>query len=219
MIPIIYGRVTKSNGAPSIPHRGMKTTSSRSNLAIDTSKTRGGALRLALFAWCVCAAIASAACVAPPNGTWQSQPGPQQHQAYQDEAAAGEAEAAPLEAEAAAYDNEAFLDGSAGSGGGRGSGHGGGTGSGDDGGGDYGGGGDDGRGGGGGGGRQWLCTAKATYVNDAPSIGTGVGNSQEEAAQQAMDNCLTQYNLDNAGAYLFADPKTAETFCTVTECN
>jgi hypothetical protein len=198
----------------------MKTTSSRSKLAIDTSKTRGGALRPALFAWCVCAAIASAACVAPPNGTWQSQPGHQQQQAYQAEAAAGEAEAARLEAaaarleaEAAAYENEAVFDGSAGSGA-SGSGHGGGTG----GGGDYGGGGDDGRGGGGGGGRQWLCTAKATYVNDAPSIGTGVGNSQEEAAQQAMDNCLTQYNLDNAGAYLFADPKTAETFCTVTEC-
>ena len=202
----------------------MKTASSRSDLAIDTSKTRRGALRPALFAWCVCAAISSAACVVPSNGTWQSQPGPQQQQAYQDEAAAGEAEAARLEAEAArleaeaaAYDKEAPFDGSAGGGGG-GRGHGGGTGSGDHGGGDDGGGGDYGSGGGGGGGRQWLCTAKATYVNDAPSTGTGVGNSQEEAAQQAMDNCLTQYNLDNAGAYTISEPKTAETFCTVTEC-
>jgi hypothetical protein len=193
----------------------MKAPSSRSNLAIDTSKTLRGALRPALHAWCVCAAIASAACAVPPNGTWQSQPGAQQQQAYQDEAAAGEAEAARLEAEVAAYDNEASFDGSAGSGGG---GRGSGTGSGDHGGGDYGGGGDEGSGGGGGGGRQWLCTAKATYVNDAPSIGTGVGNSQEEAAQQAMDNCLTQYNLDNAGAYIISEPKTAETFCTVTEC-
>jgi hypothetical protein len=159
----------------------------------------------ALFKWCLFAAATCwiAACV-PPNGTWQSQPG---HQGQQQSAAAYDDEA-PYDDEGS-HDEGDYGGGDYGGGGDSG-------GDGDGGGSD--GGGDGGSYGGGGGGKQWLCTAKATFVGDGPISATGAGNSQEEAAQDAMNNCLSLYNIETSGDYVYQQPKTVDTLCAVTEC-
>lgn len=188
----------------------MKTTSSQSRLADKYAKTLGGAFRSALFTWCLGAALYwSAACVAPPNGGWQSQPGQQEQQGQQEQ----EQPMDSYDDEAAAYDGASASE----YGGDDGGGYGGGGNSG------YGGGGNSGGGGGGnrggGGGSSWSCKAVATLVDQSVISAMGAGDTRGEASNHALSNCNALLTTQMSADRIRDEVTQVATDCAVTDCD